>query len=77
MSQAINDLHKGKFLLGGVVVSGGSLILFSVVRTLLVGVFVCWMHQFPRVLEGEEGVKYFLAETICTLKLRAIRLEMW
>lgn len=48
--EGITDLHKGKFLLAGVVVSGGSLVLLSVVGTLFVGVFVSRVNQFPGVL---------------------------
>lgn len=45
------NLDQSKFLLTGVVVSGGALILFSIVRTFFVGVFVCRMHQFPGILQ--------------------------
>lgn len=48
--KVITDLYEGKLLLACVVVSGGSLVLLSIVRTLLVGVLVCWMNQFPGVL---------------------------
>lgn len=43
--------HKGKLLLTGVVVPGGSLILFSCSWAILVTEFICGMNQLPRVLE--------------------------
>lgn len=52
------DLHQGKLLFAGVVVSCGSLILFSIVRAFLVGVFVRGMHQLPRVLHKTSVGKY-------------------
>lgn len=52
-SEVTTDLHKSKLLLACVVVSGGALILLSVVRALLVGVLVGWMNQFPGVLWGK------------------------
>lgn len=51
--EAITDLHQSELLLACVVVSGGSLILLSIVRTLLVGVLVSRMNQLPGVLSGE------------------------
>lgn len=48
--QAKTDLHESKLLLACVVVSGGSLILLSIVRALFVGVLVGWMNQLPGVL---------------------------
>ncbi len=51
--EVIIDLHESELLLAGVVVSGGSLVLLSVVRTLFVGVLVGGMNQFPRVLWGK------------------------
>jgi hypothetical protein len=48
-----DDLHQGKLLLAGVVVSGGSLVLLGVVGTLLVGVLIRGMDQLPRVLHRE------------------------
>lgn len=43
--------HKGKLLLTGVVVPGGSLILFSCSWAILVTEFICGMNQLPGVLE--------------------------
>lgn len=43
-------LHQGKLLLTGVVVAGGTLILLSIVRAVLVRVLVRWVHKFPRIL---------------------------
>lgn len=43
----MTDLHQSKLLLACVVVSSGSFVLLSVVRTLLVGVLVSWMNQLP------------------------------
>lgn len=43
--------HKGKLLLTGVVVPGGSLILFGCSWAILVTEFICGMNQLPRVLE--------------------------
>lgn len=40
-------LHQGKLLLTGVVVAGGTLILLSIVRAVLVRVLVRWVHKFP------------------------------
>lgn len=48
--EVITDLHESELLLARVVVSGGSLILLCVIRTLLVGVLVRWMNQLPGVL---------------------------
>jgi len=47
------DLYEGKLLLACVVVTRGPLILFSVVRTFLVGIFVCRVNQFPGILWGK------------------------
>lgn len=47
-------LHQGKLLLTGVVVAGGTLVLLSVVRAVLVGVLVCRVHKFPRILWWSE-----------------------
>ena len=55
--KVVTDLYEGKLLLARVVVSGGSLILLSVVRALLVGVLVCWMDQFPGVLWAKSESK--------------------
>lgn len=48
--RAKTDLHESKLLLACIVVSGGSLILLSIVRALFVGVLVGWMNQLPGVL---------------------------
>lgn len=43
--------HKGKLLLTGVVVPGGSLILLGCSWAVLVTELICGMNQLPRVLE--------------------------
>lgn len=53
------DLHQSKLLFTGVVVSGGSLILLRIVRTLLVGVLVSWMNKLPWVLQQQGKVLFF------------------
>lgn len=44
-------LHKGKLLFTGVVVPGGSFILFCCSWAILVAKLICGMNQLPRVLE--------------------------
>lgn len=61
----MTDLHQSKLLLAGVVVSGGSLVLLSVIRTLFVGVLICWMNQFPGILR--ENVKDLLAKPVTNI----------
>jgi len=48
-------LYKGKLLFTGVVVPGGSLILFCCSWAILVTELICGMNQLPRVLEGGKG----------------------
>lgn len=57
-SKAVNGtyLHKGKLLFTGVVVPGGSFILFCCSWTVLVAKLICGMNQLPRVLE--DGNRY-------------------
>lgn len=46
-----NDLHQGKLLLTGVIVTRGSFILLRCAWTVLVAEFICGMDQLPRVLK--------------------------
>lgn len=59
--QAFNhgdDFHQGKFLLAGVVVPCGALILLCRTWTVLVAEFIRGMHQLPRVLRVENRSKH-------------------
>lgn len=58
MTEMRTDLHQSKLLFTGVVVSGGSLILLRVVRTLLVGILVGRMNQLPRVLQHNKSQRF-------------------
>lgn len=58
LSLSLSHLHQGELLLRGVVVPGGPLVLLGVVWTLLVGVLVRGVDQFPGVLQETINLKH-------------------
>lgn len=60
-----NDLHQGKFLFTGVIITCGPFIFLCCAWTVLVTEFICGMDQLPRVLkEITESYEYTKATTI-------------
>lgn len=69
-----NDLHQGKLLLAGVVVTGSAFILLSCAGTVFITEFISWVDQFPRVLEEvkknemhDKWTTETLMKTVCTI----------
>ncbi len=56
------DLHQSKFLLAGVVVSGGTFILLSTVWAFFVGVFISGVHQLPGILQKGKQKQFYMKD---------------